>query len=131
MSPQGYETLIKIQTDIFLMEASDFQKGQVPLQSPRVRNVQYKPVFCFVYFLITYFMLKKRMSESHTASQHSLQAINITVGGEITTQESKKAKSPSKERLPLPTVVEKPSRRSIKATTPDSAKGGSPNKSIA
>jgi len=33
-----------------------------------VRNVQYKPVFCFVYFLITYFMIKKRMYELQAGS---------------------------------------------------------------
>lgn len=86
ISPAGYETLIKIYTDIFLMEAADFQKtSQFPLSSPRVRNLQYKPVFCFVYFMITYFMIKKRLTEfTHSGSQHSLHAsINITVGGDI------------------------------------------------
>lgn len=69
VSPAGYETLIKIYRDIFLMEPLDFQKSsQYPLESPRVRNLQYKPVFCFVYFLISYFMIKKRMLESHTGS---------------------------------------------------------------
>lgn len=87
----------------------------MPLESPRVRNVQYKPVFCFVYYLVTYFMIKKRMSESsNCASQHSLHAISINVGGEIATQESVKPKAASPVKVlitpPLPTVVEKPRR---------------------
>ena len=72
----GYETLQKIYRDIFLMEPMDFSKlTQYPLESPRVRNLQYKPVFCFVYFLISYFMIKKRILEATTASQHSLHLI--------------------------------------------------------
>ena len=76
VNPSGYQTLLKIYTDIFLMEPSDFQKtNHFPLLSPRVRNLQYKPVFSFVYFMITYFMIKKRIAEAHSGSQHSLHSI--------------------------------------------------------
>ena len=68
-SPICQQYLLRIYQDIFLLDPQDFLKtNSFLLLSPRVRNVQYKPVFCFVYFLITYFMIKRRMFELQAGS---------------------------------------------------------------
>lgn len=42
-----------------------------------MRNLQFKPVFCFVYFLITSFIIKKRITELQSGSHNNLQAIGV------------------------------------------------------
>ena len=71
-SPICQQYLLRIYQDIFLLDPQDFQQtNSFLLLSPRVRNVQYKPVFCFVYFLITYFMIKRRLYELQAGSSGS------------------------------------------------------------
>eukprot|EP00347_Sterkiella_histriomuscorum_P014681 403359955 len=59
----------QIYNDIFLM-----MDEQIESQSPRIRNQQYKPVFCFVFFTINYILISQKIDQQKN-KQAALQAI--------------------------------------------------------
>ena len=52
----NYNQVKRIYNEIFLMVDE-----QIDSQSPRIRNVYYKPVFCFVFFTINYILITHKL----------------------------------------------------------------------
>ncbi|CDW86097.1 UNKNOWN [Stylonychia lemnae] len=53
-----FDQIKKIYNEIFLM-----MDEQITATSPKIRNQQYKPVFCFVFFTINYILILQKLDE--------------------------------------------------------------------